>query len=66
MENLCSQKIPIDFVTLSQIDQLFIMPWFRDTTYSRDECIADIRNYLNFLTKMSLDEAYIIEPPPGG
>ncbi|KAF2132619.1 hypothetical protein P153DRAFT_363918 [Dothidotthia symphoricarpi CBS 119687] len=42
------------------------MPSLEDITYSRDETVAAVRDYYQFLTKMYLDETYIIEPPPEG
>lgn len=42
------------------------MPSLEDITYSRDETIAAVRDYYQFLTKMYLDEAKVIEPPPEG
>lgn len=42
------------------------MPKVENITYSREGCIAAFRSYFDFLTKMYLDESYIIEPPPGG
>ncbi|KAH8692463.1 hypothetical protein GQ44DRAFT_635935 [Phaeosphaeriaceae sp. PMI808] len=37
-----------------------------DPFYSQDECVAAIRDYYDFLTKMFMDPSYIIEPPEGG
>tara|TARA_R110002003_G_scaffold325_3_gene18777 strand:- start:497 stop:1291 length:795 start_codon:yes stop_codon:yes gene_type:complete len=42
------------------------MPSLENITYSRDETVAAVRDYYQFLTKMYLDEAYVIEPPPDG
>jgi hypothetical protein len=42
------------------------MPTLEDIEYSRDETVAAVREYYQFLTKMYLDEAYIIEPPAEG
>lgn len=42
------------------------MPSLEDVTYSREECIAEIRNYYDFLTKMYLDGSDVVEPPDGG
>jgi hypothetical protein len=42
------------------------MPSLEDIEYSRDETVAAVRDYYQFLTKMYLDEAYIIESPPAG
>lgn len=42
------------------------MPKLEGITYSREDCIATFRSYLEFLTKMYLDESYIIEPPTEG
>lgn len=33
-----------------------------EVTYNRDECIAVIRDYYQFLTKLYLDESGIVEP----
>jgi hypothetical protein len=35
-------------------------------TYSRDACIAAIRDYYHFLASFYLDESFIIEPPADG
>lgn len=37
-----------------------------EPVYSRDECIAAIRDYYTFLTTMFMDSAFIIEPPQDG
>jgi hypothetical protein len=42
------------------------MPNLEGITYSRDETVAAVRDYYQFLTKMYLDESKVIEPPPGG
>ncbi|PGG99157.1 hypothetical protein GX51_06416 [Blastomyces parvus] len=42
------------------------MPPLSDIGYSHDACIAVVRDYYSFLTKMYLDEAEVIEPPDGG
>jgi hypothetical protein len=42
------------------------MPSLEDITYSRDETVAAVRDYYQFLTKMYLDEAKVVEPPPEG
>ncbi|KAF1945282.1 hypothetical protein EJ02DRAFT_451591 [Clathrospora elynae] len=42
------------------------MPSLEDITYARNETVAAVRNYYQFLTKMYLDEAKVIEPPPEG
>ena len=42
------------------------MPDIDEVSYSRDETIQAIRDYYTFLTKMFVDEAAIMEPPPGG
>jgi hypothetical protein len=42
------------------------MPGLKDITYSRDGTVAAVRNYYQFLIKMYLDEAYVIEPPLEG
>jgi hypothetical protein len=42
------------------------MPTLSEITYSREKCIAAIRDYYSFLVKMYLDEAQIINPPESG
>lgn len=42
------------------------MPSLDEVSYSRDETVAAIRDYYQFLVKMFLDEASVIEPPEGG
>ncbi|EGD87508.1 hypothetical protein H112_06054 [Trichophyton rubrum D6] len=42
------------------------MPELCDITYSREECIAAVRGYYQFLTAMYLKESDILEPPEGG
>jgi hypothetical protein len=42
------------------------MPSISDTSYSRDACIAAVRDYYRFLVKMYLDESQVMEPPEGG
>ncbi|EGD94585.1 hypothetical protein TESG_02095 [Trichophyton tonsurans CBS 112818] len=42
------------------------MPELCDITYSREECIAAVRGYYQFLTTMYLKESDILEPPEGG
>jgi hypothetical protein len=42
------------------------MPWLKDISYSREECIAAIRDYYDFLSKMYLDKSALREPPTGG
>jgi hypothetical protein len=37
-----------------------------DITYSQDECVAAVRDYYTFLTKMYLPESCILEPLQGG
>ncbi|KAK1963924.1 hypothetical protein LY78DRAFT_659871 [Colletotrichum sublineola] len=37
-----------------------------DISYSREECIAVIRDYYSFLTKMYLREEDVLHPPEGG
>jgi hypothetical protein len=37
-----------------------------DISYSRDECVAAVRDYYAFLVKMYLKESVVIEPPEGG
>ncbi|KJZ69354.1 hypothetical protein HIM_11255 [Hirsutella minnesotensis 3608] len=42
------------------------MPWLSEVRYSRNACIAAIRDYYAFLAKMYVDESAIVEPPDGG
>lgn len=42
------------------------MPSLEDVTYDREECIAAVRDYYHFLTKLYLDESDIEEPPEDG
>jgi hypothetical protein len=42
------------------------MPNLEGITYSRDETVAAVRDYYQFLTKMYLDEGKVNEPPPEG
>ncbi|KAK1767570.1 hypothetical protein QBC33DRAFT_569894 [Phialemonium atrogriseum] len=42
------------------------MPELSEIGYSRDACVAAVRGYYDFLTKMYLDESDIVEPPEGG
>lgn len=42
------------------------MPQLSEIGYSRDACVAAVRDYYGFLTKMYLDESDVIEPPEGG
>ncbi|EFR01055.1 hypothetical protein MGYG_04058 [Nannizzia gypsea CBS 118893] len=42
------------------------MPELYDITYSREECIAAVRGYYQFLTTLYLKESVILEPPEGG
>lgn len=42
------------------------MPQLSEIRYSRDVCVAAVRDYYNFLVKMYLGESNIIEPPEGG
>ncbi|OPB40094.1 hypothetical protein A0O28_0001730 [Trichoderma guizhouense] len=42
------------------------MPSLSEISYNRDECISAVREYYNFLVGMYLDEAEVVEPPPGG
>jgi hypothetical protein len=37
-----------------------------DPVYSRDECVAVIRDYYDFLSNMFMPPSFIIEPPQGG
>jgi hypothetical protein len=42
------------------------MPPLDKVHYSRDDCIATVRDCYSFLTKMYLDEDLVLEPPEGG
>ncbi|KAM5431491.1 hypothetical protein MferCBS31731_007804 [Microsporum ferrugineum] len=42
------------------------MPELCDISYSREECIAAVRGYYQFLTTLYLKESDILEPPEGG
>ncbi|OBT49596.1 hypothetical protein VE04_10008 [Pseudogymnoascus sp. 24MN13] len=42
------------------------MPELEDITYSRDECVAAVRDYYDFLSKMYHDESDVLIPPDGG
>ena len=42
------------------------MPLLEEISYSRAACIAAVRDYYDFLTKMYLNEKEIEEPPPEG
>lgn len=42
------------------------MPELCDISYSEDECVAAIRDYYDFISKMYLDRSVIMEPPEGG
>ncbi|RYP53139.1 hypothetical protein DL768_001813 [Monosporascus sp. mg162] len=42
------------------------MPNLEEITYSRDATVDAVRDYYDFLTKMYLEESYILEPPAGG
>lgn len=42
------------------------MPELEDITYDRNECIAAVRDFYDFLTKMYLPEHCVQEPPEGG
>ncbi|KAH7092264.1 hypothetical protein FB567DRAFT_516871 [Paraphoma chrysanthemicola] len=37
-----------------------------DPVYSRDECVAAIRDYYDFLAKSFMDPLFIVEPPQNG
>jgi hypothetical protein len=37
-----------------------------DPVYSRDECIAAMRNFYKFMATMFMDRSYIAEPLQGG
>ncbi|KAL6795789.1 hypothetical protein GGI42DRAFT_332084 [Trichoderma sp. SZMC 28013] len=42
------------------------MPPLSEISYSRDDCVSAVREYYNFLVGMYVDEAEVVEPPPGG
>ncbi|EFQ33956.1 hypothetical protein CGRA01v4_12437 [Colletotrichum graminicola] len=42
------------------------MPELEEVSYSREECIAAIRDYYTFLTKMYLKEEDVLHSPEGG
>ena len=42
------------------------MPELSEINYSRDACIAAVRDYYRFLTKLYLKESDVIDPPEGG
>ena len=42
------------------------MPELDEIRYSREECVAAIRDYYHFLTSLYLDESNIAEPPAEG
>lgn len=42
------------------------MPSLSEIKYSREACVAAVRDYYGFLTKMYLNESDVIEPPEGG
>ncbi|KAK3364596.1 hypothetical protein B0T25DRAFT_69661 [Lasiosphaeria hispida] len=42
------------------------MPQLDEITYSRDVCVAAIRDYYQFLTKLYLNPSDVISPPPEG
>lgn len=42
------------------------MPSLEDISYSQDVCVAAVRVYYHFLSRMYLDESCIEEPPAGG
>ncbi len=46
--------------------ELLKMPRLSEIGYSRDACIAAVRDYYSFLTKMYLKESIVMEPPEGG
>ncbi|KAI4630674.1 hypothetical protein J4E80_001612 [Alternaria sp. BMP 0032] len=37
-----------------------------DISYSREACIAAVRDYYHFLTRMYMEESVVVEPPKGG
>ncbi len=43
-----------------------MMPWLQEISYSRDACVAAVRDYYDFLTKMYLKPSAVIQPPEGG
>ncbi|KAI0005595.1 hypothetical protein F4779DRAFT_598215 [Xylariaceae sp. FL0662B] len=42
------------------------MPELDEVTYSRDACVAAVRDYYEFLTKVYLKDSQVIQPPEGG
>jgi hypothetical protein len=42
------------------------MPQLSEVTYSQDACVAAVRSYYDFLTKMYLKNSDVIEPPQEG
>jgi len=42
------------------------MPMLEDISYSREACIAAVRDYYHFLTQMYMEESVVVEPPKGG
>jgi hypothetical protein len=44
----------------------FNMPELDEISYSREDCIAAVRDYYGFLVKMYLKDSAIIEPPKDG
>ncbi|KAI4700334.1 hypothetical protein J4E81_004372 [Alternaria sp. BMP 2799] len=42
------------------------MPMLEDISYSREACIAAVRDYYHFLTRMYMEESVVVEPPKGG
>ncbi|KFY12732.1 hypothetical protein V492_03697 [Pseudogymnoascus sp. VKM F-4246] len=42
------------------------MPELEDITYSRDECVAAVRGYYDFLSQMYHEGSDVLSPPNGG
>ncbi|KAK2033112.1 hypothetical protein LX32DRAFT_660714 [Colletotrichum zoysiae] len=50
----------------TELDRKLGKPKLDGISYSREECIAIIRDYYSFLTKMYLREEEVLHPPVGG
>jgi hypothetical protein len=58
---------PGQFTTTSvNLENSATMPKLCDINYSRNACIAAITDYYEFLTKLYLDESFVLKPPPQG
>lgn len=53
------------FKPLVQLTVCIKMPSLGDVTYSREEYIAEIRDYFHFLKKVYLEESDVEAPPEG-